>query len=218
VSDIPIIFVAELRRLAPTAVFLSAVSTAQMQQYAVAGWTVTAAEGFSATGTVDLAAVPAAQGRDAEVSAPTLLSCEAPRLKPDTARRIAAWRPAIVKINCAFHGVADASDLAASLAQAGYQVLAAHWRDDNSFGLRAVTAFGPLGSGDAPEWDRADLIAVSDAGLREALLTVGRLYAEEERRILELRVGNAVRGDTIARLEDALVARQPSALFKLRPS
>jgi hypothetical protein len=123
-----------------------------------------------------------------------------------------------VKINCAFHGVADASDLAASLGEAGYQVLAARWQDDNSFDLRAVTGFGPLGPRDAPDWDRTDLIAVADDALRETLLTIGRLYAEEERRILELRVANAVRSDTIARLEDALVARQPSTLFKLRPS
>jgi hypothetical protein len=50
------------------------------------------------------------------------------------------------------------------------------------------------------------------------MLAVGRLYAEEELRILDLRVANAIRGDTIARLEDALVARQPSTLFKLQQS
>ena len=40
----------------------------------------------------------------------------------------------------------------------------------------------------------------------------------EEARILDLRVGNMVRSDTIARLEDALVAHQPSDVFKLRKS
>ena len=125
-SDIPIIFAAELQRLPATAVFLSAATTGQMRQYTVAGWSVAVVEGFSATGAVDLAGVPATQKTDAEISAPTLLSCEAPRLKPDTARRIAAWKPAIVKINCAFHGVADARDLAASLADAGYHVVAVY--------------------------------------------------------------------------------------------
>jgi hypothetical protein len=218
VSDIPIIFAAELARLPQTAVFLSAVSAAQMQRYARAGWSVVAADGFSAAAEVDLDAVPAARRQDSEIAQVTVLSCEAPRLRADTARRIAAWTPAVVKINCAFHGVADAHALAVSLAEAGYAVIAAGWKDDNSFAYRAVTTFAPLAGIDAPDWDRIDVIGVRDPAVCRSMLAVGRLYAEEERRILELTVANALRGDAIARLEDALVARQPSALFRLRPS
>ena len=133
-------------------------------------------------------------------------------------RRIAQWRPRIVKINCAFHNVADAGQLASSLTEAGYDLLAAHWRDDNSFNLRSVAEIVPLASLGAPAWDYTNLIGFRDARLRDFVLTIGRLYAGEEQRIAELRVANAVRSDTIARLEDALIARQPSNLFKLRPS
>jgi hypothetical protein len=218
VSDIPVIFAVELMRLPQTAVFLNAVTTAQMQHYARSGWSVAAAEGFTATGQVDLEAVPATARGDTEIAQVTVLSCEAPRLREDTARRIALWKPEIVKINCAFHGVADARDVAASLQQVGYDVLIAGWKDDNSFAFRATTVFVPLADVNAPDWDRMDIIGVKEPALRRAILAVGRLYAEEELRILDLRVANAIRGDTIARLEDALVARQPSTLFKLQQS
>src|SRR6185312_13807799 len=145
---------------------------------------------------------------DREITQTTVLSCEAPRLREDTARRIALWKPEIVKINCAFHGVADARDVAASLQQVGYDVLIAGWKDDNSFAFRATTVFVPLADVNAPDWNRMDIIGVKEPALRRAILAVGRLYAEEELRILDLRVANAIRGDTIARLEDALVARQ----------
>jgi hypothetical protein len=108
--------------------------------------------------------------------------------------------------------------VAASLQQVGYDVLIAGWKDDNSFAFRATTVFVPLADVNAPDWDRMDIIGVKDPALRRAILAVGRLYAEEELRILDLRVANAIRGDTIARLEDALVARQPSTLFKLQQS
>ncbi|MBX7199517.1 MAG: hypothetical protein K1X51_09080 [Rhodospirillaceae bacterium] len=216
-SDIPIILAFDLQPPAgkPAALFLSAVSAPQMQQYATAGWDVMAATGFAGA-KVDLAAVPARSAGDDEISAVTLLSCEAPHLNRDTAGRIARWRPAVVKINCAFHNIADAQPVADTLAANGYHLLGAHWRDDNSFHIRAVDEISPLSVFDPPSWDQLDIIAVRDAGLVRAILTLGRLYAGEEARILELRVGNMVRSDTIARLEDALVAHQPSDVFKLR--
>ncbi|MHB1205711.1 MAG: hypothetical protein ACYCZX_09105 [Rhodospirillaceae bacterium] len=218
-DDIPIIFALELqpRPPKPTAVFLSAASAPQMQQYATAEWTVIAADGFTGA-RVDLAAVPAAQKHDDEISAVTLLSCEAPHLNRETAPRIARWQPEIVKINCAFHNIADAGPVATSLENSGYHLLGAHWRDDNSFRIRSVSEIAPLSYFNPPAWDQLDIIAVRDLGLMKAILTLGRLYVGEEARILDLRVGNAVRGDTIARLEDALLAHQPSDIFKLRKS
>ena len=216
-DDIPIIFALELQPQAhkPTAVFLSAASMPQMQQYATAEWNVVAVAGFAGP-QVDLAAVPAKQMRDDEITEVTLLSCEAPHLNRETAPRIARWRPEIVKINCAFHNIADAQPVAASLANSGYQLLGAHWRDDNSFRYRSVSEIAPLSYFNPPAWDQLDIIAVRDPGLMKAILTLGRLYVGEEARILDLRVANAVRSDAIARLEDALLAHQPSDVFKLR--
>ena len=218
-DDIPIIFALELhpQGAKPTAVFLSAASAPQMQQYATAEWNVIAIEGFGGA-KVDLATVPATQKRDDEISTVTLLSCEAPQLNQDTAGRIARWRPEIVKINCAFHNIADAAPVAASLGKSGYHLLGAHWRNDNSFHIRAVSEIAPLSHFNPPSWDQLNIIAVRDAALMKTILTLGRLYVGEEARILDLRVGNMVRSDTIARLEDALLAHQPSDIFKLRKS
>ncbi len=218
-DDIPIIFALDLYPPSqkPTAVFLSAASAPQMQQYATAEWKVVAAAGFAGA-KVDFATVPAAQKSDDEIAAVTLLSCEAPHLGRETAARIARWQPEIVKINCAFHNIADAGPVAASLANSGYHMLGAHWRNDNSFHLRSVSEIAPLSHFNPPVWDQLNIIAVRDPALMKAILTLGRLYVGEEARILDLRVGNMVRSDTIARLEDALVAHQPSDVFKLRKS
>lgn len=218
-DDIPIIFALDLapRVAKPSAVFLSAASAPQMQQYATAEWTVVAAEGFAGA-KVDFAAIPARTLRDDEISAVTVLSCEAPHLNRDTAGRIARWQPEIVKINCAFHNIADAQPVADTLKAGGYHLLGAHWRDDNSFRIRAVDEIAPLAAFTPPAWDQLNIIAVRDAVLVKTILTLGRLYTGEEARILELRVGNMVRSDTIARLEDALVAHQPSDVFKLKKS
>lgn len=216
-DDIPIIFALDLhpRPAKAMAVFLSAASAPQMQQYATAGWMVIAAEGFAGVAG-DLAAIPARTARDDEIADVTLLSCEAPHLNRDTAGRIARWAPEIVKINCAFHNIADAQPVANALAANGYHLLGAHWRDDNSFHIRAVDEIAPLAVFNPPTWDQLNIIGVRDAALVKAILTLGRLYVGEEARILELRVGNMVRSDTIARLEDALVAHQPSDVFKLK--
>src|SRR5690606_38273859 len=91
----------------------------------------------------------------------------------------------------------------------GYHVAAAVWRDDNSFGYRSLSGFGPLESLPSIEWDRTNLIGIRDAAFAKPLLTVARLYVGEERRIADLRVANTIRNDYIARLEDALMAHQP---------
>jgi hypothetical protein len=211
-DDIPIIFAEDLRRAdraaTPAAVFLSAASPTQMQQYVTAGWTVWTAPGFQSSMPINLDEVPARPLPEAGLATCTLLSCEAPFLNADVANMIARLQPAFVKINCAFHDVADAAALGKSLAGFGYHVAAAQWRDDNSFGIRAVVALGSLASLAAPEWDRINFIGIRDRQTAEALLTVARVYVGEERRILDLRVANSIRNDYIARLEDALAAHQ----------
>jgi len=212
-DDIPIIFAEELRRgagPAPAAVFFSGASTSQLQQYATAGWQVIAAPGFRSDAEVDLAAVPAVSVPLTAIDACTLLSCEAKFLPPDAAAHIRRWQPTVLKFNCAFYDIADASALASSMTGLGYTVLAALWRDDNSFGHRSLSNFGRLDTFPNREWDRTNLIGVRDAAFGQALLTVARLYVGEERRIAEMRVANTIRNDYIARLEDALQAHQKS--------
>lgn len=220
-DDIPLIFAEDVRgakRPQPsTAVFLSAASVSQMQQYATAGWRVLTAPDFSSAAPLDLASVPARAITDQD-RACTLLSCEAPHLRPDTAARIRQWQPDVVKINCAFYNVADAGSLASALKAVGYIVLGAMWRDDNSFALRGLEHIVPLEQISSPDWDRLNLIGVRDTEYARILLTVARLYCGEEQRIRELRVANKIRNDHIAKLEDALIAKQPSDVFKLQRS
>jgi hypothetical protein len=211
-DDIPIIFAEDILRPAnsgpATAVFMSALSATQMQQYATAGWRVFAAPGFRASAAVDLASVPATTGAEADATGCTVLSCEVPFLAADAGARIKAWQPDILKFNCAFHNVADAESLASSMTGMGYTVLGAHWRDDNSFSFRSLTRLDYLAAYPAPEWDRINLIGVRDQKRLHALLSVARLYVGEEKRIGELRVANAIRNDHIARLEEALAVQQ----------
>ncbi len=218
-DDIPIIFAEEL--LHPgrksTAVFMSAVSSAQMQQYATAGWRVLVTKDFKSSAAIDLAAVPALTAGDDEMVGCTFLSCEAPFLAADAGARLAAWKPAIVKFNCAFHDVADAGQLGASLVGMGYTVIGAHWRDDNSFAIRSLTQINHLAAFQPPEWSRLNIIGVREPARVQALLTIARLYVGEEKRIGELRVANAIRNDHIARLEDALVAHQSTGAKARRP-
>jgi len=219
-DDIPIIFAEDIRRTtpAPVAVFASAASMSQMQQYAAGGWKVIALPTFKSSAPINLIEVPALTQSDTEIAGCTLLSCEAPFLRPETSGLIARWKPDYLKFNCAFHDVADASALATSLAGLGYTVLAAHWRDDNSFAYRSLAQFVPLNAMPVPEWGRTNLIGVRDKEAAAALLSIARLYVGEERRIADLRVANAIRNDHIARLEDALMAHQNAAAVKSPPS
>ena len=221
-DDIPIIFAEDITRpqgKAPaTAVFLSAGSGAQMQQYAAGGWRVLAAPGFKSPAKIDLAQVPVVACGEDDPAGCTLLSCEVKFLGADAGTRIARWKPEILKLNCAFQDVADAASLAASMEGMGYTVLGTQWRGDNSFAIRSVVGLAPIASIQTPDWDRINLIGVRDAARLPALLAIGRLYAGEEKRIGELMVANEIRNDHIARLEDALLAHQRSDAFKLRPS
>jgi len=218
-DDIPLIFAEDLRGArTPIALFLSAASASQMQQYATGGWRVLTSPDFKTGTPFDLTSVPARGLTDQDQGPCALLSCEAPHLRADTASYIQRWQPSVVKINCAFYGVADAAALAPTLRNAGYMVLGAMWRDDNSFALRSVEHIVPLDQIQSPDWDRLNLIGVRDADHAHMILTIARLYCGEERRIGELRVANKIRNDHIAKLEDALIAKQPSDVFKLQRS
>lgn len=213
-DDIPIIFAEELRRTqgapAPSAVFLSGGSVSQMQQYAAGGWEVHTVPGFRSDAPIKLTDVPAPTTPEASIPTCTLVSCEAKFLPPTTSDLIKRWQPAFLKFNCAFYEISDASGLAQSIAGLGYLPLVALWRDDNSFGYRSLANFGPLSIFPNVEWDRTNLIGVRDPATAHALLSIARLYVGEERRIVDLRVANAIRNDYIARLEDALQAHQKS--------
>lgn len=211
-DDIPLIFSDQLQARAehvPRAVFLSAATASQMQQYATAGWQVIAADGFQSHATIDLAAVPAEKG-DAGAQGADVLSIEAPVWPADARTKIERWRPGVVKVNCAFHGIADqhGEDIAATLQALGYTLLAAHWRDDNTYGFGTLARIDHLGVYPSRDWKHLSLIAVRDPAHARTILTVARLYVGEERRIAELRLSNAIRGDHIARLEEALMVHQ----------
>jgi hypothetical protein len=139
-----------------------------------------------------------------------VLSCEAPGWPADARAKLERWRPAMVKVNCAFHGIDDrrGDDIAATLAELGYTVLAALWRDDNTYGFGSLARIDYLAAYPSRDWKHLSLIAVRDPARAKTILTVSRLYVGEERRIAELRLSNAVRGDQIARLEDALMVHQ----------
>ncbi len=211
-DDIALLFADELARptaAARHAVFLSAMSLPQMQQYATGGWQVSAGPGFESAAGVDLAAVPATQASEDQARSADLVSLEAPTWTRSAAS-LGRWQPRIIKLNGAFHGdnalVGEAAVRA--LAAEGYDLIGCHWRADNTYALRSLSRIERLSAFGAPDWKHLNLIATKDAELIRTLLTVARLYVGEERRIADLRVSHAVRGDHIARLEDALMVHQ----------
>jgi len=211
-DDIPIIFADQLLTpdgRQPRAVYLSATATAQMQQYATGGWRVITNAGFATLGQVDLAAVPAEAGDESSAQDADVVSAEAPLWPRDGREKLARWKPHVVKVNCAFHqDTSRCEEIAGTLAGLGYTLLATHWRDDNTYGFGNVARLDHLGAFQPRDWTHMNLIAVRDPARAKAIIVVGRLYVGEERRIAELRLSQAVRGDHIARLEEALLAHQ----------
>lgn len=220
-DDIPLIFAEDTGT--PSAVFLSATSTAHMQQYAQAGWRVYAAGGFQSFRPINLADVPAQAGED--VGQPTLVSCEGPHWAggQDIAKltnlvRLKRWQPRVVKLNYAFHDVPveQIRTVADELGSLGYVVLAAHWRDDNTMRVRSLNRIERLAHLQPPEWNRLNFIACADERIANLILRVGRLHSGQEQRIAQLRVSEALRNEHIARLEAALVKAQASPHFRLQ--
>jgi len=215
-DDIPIIFTDQLLAAdghAPRAVFLSAAAAAQMQQYATGGWRVIAAPGFRAGSEIDLAAIPAQAGDENAIHEADAVSCEGSFWPGNARALLTGCRAAIVKVNCAFSDIDDrhGDSIAAVLSDLGYILMASHWRDDNTYGLGSITRIDPLDTFAPRDWKHLNLIAVRDAARARAITILGRLYTGEERRIADLRLAHAIRGDHIARLEDALMAHQRRA-------
>jgi hypothetical protein len=213
-DDIPLIFAQEAAT--PTAVFLSASGLAHLQQFTTAGWAVGVTASFQALRTINLADVPAQTVDEAIIANPTLVSCEAQTWTSDHLARIARWKPSVVKVNCAFSDVdpAQIQGIAKDLAGLGLIVLAAHWRDDNSFRIRSLNRIDRLDALQPPEWPRLNFIACASEQSAQTIAKIGRLHAGQEQRIAQLRIGEAVRNEQIARLEAALMTAQQSPYFK----
>ncbi|TAL04005.1 MAG: hypothetical protein EPO08_02720 [Rhodospirillaceae bacterium] len=215
-DDIPIIFADQIlapEGYGPRVVFFSAAATMQMQQYATAGWQVLTAPGFRATGQVDLAVVPAQAGDESCVQDADVVSLEGPLWPDDAHTLFGRWRAGVVKVNCAFQGLEDqrGEEIAATLADLGYTLLATYWQDNNSYRFSSISRLDHLAVFEPRDWKHLNIIAVRDPDRARLLVIIGRLYVGEERRIADLRLAHAIRGDQIARLEDALMARQRGA-------
>jgi hypothetical protein len=204
-DDVPVILAHDsgAHRIA----FASAAAESQVEQYLAAGWSALATPDFASVKPIDRARIALSPAGD--LATVDVLSIEGPFTEPGLPRALSA-RPVTVKINFAFYDLppTTGADAAARLAGAGYVLLAAHWRNDNTFGLRSLSCVEPLASLQPPEWPRLNLIASRDVRLAETVLRLGRVHAAQERRIADLRVGEAVRNDNIAKLEDALQALQ----------
>lgn len=189
--------------------FASAASDVQMQQYAAAGWTVGVTRSFQSTRPIDLPRIPAQLISRDEIRLADVLNIEASRLEAGLEEASAARTP-IAKVNLAFTDGAEARGpiAAGALAAAGYVVLGAHWRDDNTYRIRSLNRIDVVADLQPPEWGRMNLIACRESSMAETIIRIGRVHAGQERRIAELRIGEAVRNDHIAGLEDALQALQ----------
>ncbi len=204
-DDVPIILAHEHgpRR----AVFASAASEAQIQQYVAAGWAVGVSAVFQAVRPFDLAKVSVERGVGA--GGADLFNVEAPNLAAGTAECLAAL-PAVAKFNFAFHetGADGGPALVSALESSGYVLLAAHWRDDNIYRMRSLSRIEPLASLQPPDWSHLNLIACRDLRRADMILRIGRVHAAQERRVADLKIGEAVRNDHIAKLEDAVQSLQ----------
>ena len=129
-DDIPLIFADEIARPAARrrAVFLSAMSAAQMQQYATAQWDVVVGPAFQARGEIDLAKVPAREGGEDQLAGADLISLEAPTWPADAEPHFRRWAARAIKVNAAFHNLeaAKVEAIAGTLARLGYQVVMCH--------------------------------------------------------------------------------------------
>jgi hypothetical protein len=212
-DDIPIIFT----QAPATIVFCSASGAAQMQQYATAGWRVAATPDFRSLRPLELAHVPAEVLANEDIGGAAVVSAEGPFWSDDVALRVARVKPGVVKINCAFHDMPPAriAALAAQLGALGLTVVGAHWRDDNTYRIRALHRIELLSGFEPPEWPRLNFMACASEGLAKSIIKIGRLHSGQEQRIAQLRLSEAIRNDHIARLEVALVAAQQSPHFKL---
>ena len=213
-DDVPLILAEDSPT--PTAVFLSASSASQMQQYTAAGWAIAVTPKFQPLRAINIAEADAQVVDEPSIIRPTLVSCEAQTWTAASLSAIVRWQPRVIKVNCAFSELESSQIQAISkeLAAQRLTVVAAHWRDDNTYRFISLNRIDFLDNLHPPEWTRLNFIACADEKIAKMIIKIGKLHVGQEQRIAQLRVSEAVRNDHIASLEKALVAAQQSPYFK----
>lgn len=207
-DDIPIIYAQPKVEPPPLAIFLSAGHATQMEQYLLAGWQVRKAQNFAGC---DVPAEMDIRPFDpaALKAAPSLLCGDIERLTEEWRHTVTLFTPQVVKINAAFSQDADVvTQCAVFLSEQGYTLCASYWQRDNSFGRRILERIDALSVFQPTPWTQLNLIAYKDVDAAAEMLRFGRFYAGQEKRIGDLEVSRAIRGDYITQLEDALMAYQ----------
>ncbi|NKB43424.1 MAG: hypothetical protein GKS03_04010 [Alphaproteobacteria bacterium] len=207
-DDIPVIFAQTQLKPRPIAIFLSASHATQMEQYVVAGWQVLLFQSFTGCDVPPELNVEVFDPSTLE-SAPNLVIGDVVHLTDEWRHAVTLFAPEAVKINAAFTENADVVTAVASfLNEQGYTLIASHWSNENAFGHRCLDRIDALSVFQPTPWTKLNLIAYKDPGKAADMVRFGRFYAGQEKRIGELEVSRAVRGDYIQQLEDALMAHQ----------
>lgn len=207
-DDIPIIFAQQKMSPPPVALFLSASHSQQMEQFVIANWRVVLAPDFCGCDIPKELVAESFNPNNLE-GPPGLLSAEIRYLPDDWHHRVRILTPEIVKINAAFSEDADAvAAVAANLTEQEYTICAAYWSDDNAVGLKTLDRIDALAVLQPTPWASLNLIAFADASQAQDMLRFGRFYAVQEKRIGELLITKAIRGDYIQQLEEALKSEQ----------
>ncbi len=207
-DDIAIIFAQQKMSPPPVALFLSVTHPNQMEQYVLANWRVMLAPDFTGC---DIPKELVAEPFDPEVleGPPALLSADMGHLPDDWHHRVRLLTPDMVKINAAFSEDSDAVvKVASTLTDQKYSLCAAYWRDDNVIALKTLDRIDTLSFFQPTPWTSLNLMAFADPDQANDMLRFGRFFAGQEKRIGELLVTNAIRGDYISQLEDALKLKQ----------
>ena len=214
-DDIPVIFAQQEMSPPPVSLFLSVSHPNQMEQFVLAGWRVMLAQDFTGC---EIPSNLVVEPFDAEkiIQPPALLSANIGSLPDDWHHRVRMLTPRMVKINAAFSSEAEPIvDASSALMKQGYTLCAAYWRNDNAFELSILDRIDALSAFQPTPWTRLNLIAFSDPAQANDMLRFGRFYAGQEKRIGELQIAKAIRGDYIQQLEDALMAQQSGSPFTL---
>lgn len=207
-DDIPIIYAQSKSSPPPVAIFLSAGHATQLEQYVLAGWQVRMAQEFTGC-TIPPELLVDVFDPAALEAPPALLSGEIGALTDEWRHTVTLFGPQVVKINAAFSEDADAvTQCAAFLSGQGYILCASYWENDNVFGRRILSRIDALSVFQPTPWTQLNLIAYKDSDVAAEMLRFGRFYAGQEKRIGDLEVSHAIRGDYISQLEDAMMASQ----------
>ena len=214
-DDIPIIYAQQVMSPKPVALFLSASNSKQMEQFIIAGWRVMAADNFSGC------SIPAeldCEPFDPEQFSitPTLMSASISGLEDRWYKLVQLYAPSMVKINAAFSEDAEPIvEVAERLAEQDYTLCAAHWRNANTLGLRVLDRIDSLSVFKPTPWTRLNIIGFANSDQAQYMLRFGRFYASQEKRIGDLLISQAIRGDYITQLEEALKLKQSGGSITL---